>query len=153
MRDAALYQEKEAQLTQEKNALLFETERIRQELEHMRSNAIAASNYVVFARDNFMAAPDKRKREIAHALGIKYIFYGKEKEIELEIDPLLLELVRYAKALKTPLEAAKSGSDKEKKPAFAGFVPSGGPKGSLLEVPDRLWELLKMSSFPNLSFA
>ena len=153
MRDAELYQEKEAQLTQEKNALLLETERVRQELEHMRSNAMAASNYVVFARDHFMMAPAKRKREIAHALGIKYVFYGKEKEIELEIDPLLLELVRYAKALKPSFEVAKSGSDKEKKPAFAGFIPSGGAQGSLFEVSTTLLELLRKSYFPNLKLS
>ena len=150
MRDERLYKEKESALTHERNTLLFETERIRQELEHMRSNAMAASNYIVFARENFMAAPDKRKREIAHALGINYIFCGKEKEIELEIHPLLLELVRYAKALKPSFEVAKSGYDKQKEPAKVGSVPSGGPKGTLLEVPERLWELLKMSSFPDL---
>ena len=150
MQDARLYKEKETQLIEQRNDLLLETERMRQELEHMRANAMAASNYVVFARENFKVADVARKREIAHALGIKYVFYGTEKKIDLEIKPLLVEIVKYARGLEAPFEVAKSGSCKQKEPIKIGSVRSGGPKGSLLEVPDKLWELLKMSSFPDL---
>ena len=72
-------------------------DRCRNELEPMRANAMAAFNYIVFARDTFMVSSDKRKRETANALGTSYVFYGKEKEIRLHVHPLLTELVKYTR--------------------------------------------------------
>ena len=93
----------------------------------MRANAMAASNYVVFARDNFMVCSDERKREIAHALGTRYVFYGREKEIALDVDPLLVELVKFANQLKPALELTKIGSAKEKPGDSSPGLSSGGP--------------------------
>jgi DNA invertase Pin-like site-specific DNA recombinase len=127
MRDETLYKEKEVELTTERNNLVINTEKARNELEKMRANAMAASNYIVFARDNFMVASDERKREIAHALGIKYVFFGRDKKIELEINPLLIETVKFAKEIQKALELAKSGSTKEKASDFSLALSVGGP--------------------------
>lgn len=70
---------------------------------------------------------DQRKREIAHALGTKYLFYGKEKIIALELHPLLVEVVKFARGLEPALELTKSGSKQEKTDLFKGSVPYGGP--------------------------
>ena len=127
MRDEKLYKTKEEEITSKKNDLVVEVEKCRRELETMRANAMSSSNYVVFARDNFMVGGMERKREIAHALGVKYLFYGKEKEIDVEVHPLLLELVNFAYQLEKPLAVDEIGSDKQKEPNKVGSVPYGGP--------------------------
>ena len=73
-----------------------------------------------------MVSSDKRKREIVHAVGTSYVFYGKEKEIRLQVNPLLTELVKYTRKVQNSLELAKIGSDKQKKPILIGSVPFGG---------------------------
>ena len=82
--------------------------------------------------------------------GIRMFCMMNEKRIDVEISPLLVEIVKYANLIESSLEVTKTGSGKQKEPTFAGSVPSGGPKGRELEVPVGLWELLKGSSFPNL---
>ena len=94
----------------------------------MRANAIATSNYVVFARDNFMISSDKRKREIAHALGTAYLFNGKEKRLDLQIHPLLLEVVKFTREIQASCELAESGSGKEKTGDNSPVLSFGGPK-------------------------
>lgn len=136
MRDEQLYREKEVELTKERNNLVAEVEKMRNELERMRANAMAASNFVVFARDNFKIASEERKREIAHALGIRYVFYGKEKEIELEIHPLLVEIVTFAREAASSFALAESGYTKEKTGVLAPALSSGGPQE--IRTPDPL---------------
>jgi site-specific DNA recombinase len=128
MKDERLYKEKEEELTGERNGLVIKVDGCRTELEKMRANAIAASNYIVFARDNFMVAKDRRKREIAHALGTTYTFYGKEKEIEITVDPLLVEVVKYAKEVRISLALEFLGSDKQKIGTLQPEVLPGGPE-------------------------
>lgn len=99
MRDEKMYKDKEATLVKQRNDLLTKGKDCRDELDKMRANAMAASNYSVFARDNFMLAKDERKREIAHSLGFTYKLYGREKKIEVEVHPLLMEVVSFAKQL------------------------------------------------------
>lgn len=103
------------------------------ELDKMRANAMAASNYVVFARDNFMLAKDERKREIAHSLGFTYKFYGREKKIEVEVHPLLVEVVGFAKHLEKALELEITGYTKEKTGSLQPALSSGGPTCPKLE--------------------
>jgi hypothetical protein len=128
MHDEATYKTKELALTTERSNLIVEVDTCRNELEHMRANAIAASNYVVFARDNFMVSSDSRKREIAHALGTEYLFNGKEKTLDLQVHPLLLEVVKFTREVQASCELEKSGSNKEKTGDFAPVLSSGGPK-------------------------
>ena len=131
MKDRKLYQEKETELTTKRNELLVNANSARNELETMRANAMAASNYIVFARDNFMVADDERKREIAHALGVKYTFYGREKKIEVDIDPLLIETVKFSEEAQKSLALTEidysTGYTKEKTGLLQPVLSFGGP--------------------------
>ena len=153
MRDPVAYKAKEDKLVAERNRLVIAVERCRTDLERMRANAMAASNYIIFARDNFMVGSDERKREIAHALGTQYVFYGREKRIELEVHPLLLELVKFANLIKSSLEPTKSGSTKEKPGDFSPGLSSGGPGTRKLSIPKQLLELLRTAYFPDLGLS
>lgn len=127
MTDAETYKAKESELVNERNILLLATQAKRNELERMRENAKAAANYVVYARGNFIASGDAHKRRIAHALGSQYIFYGKEKEITVQVHPLLTEFVAFANLIKHSLEVVKAGYSKQKQPTFEKLVVYGGP--------------------------
>jgi site-specific DNA recombinase len=95
--DEVRYRAMEVELNGKKNSLLLETAKLRQELETMRGNAVAACHYLKFARDCFQVADVVKKREIAHALCLGYKLYGKEKRLEAEVHPLLPEVVRFAR--------------------------------------------------------
>lgn len=104
IRDESRYKALESEILETKNNLTIEVEKSQAELAKARANALAAGNYIKFARDRFMAATPSRKREIAHALGCKYLFYGIEKKIVIEVHPLLVEVVKFAKQVEASLE-------------------------------------------------
>lgn len=128
----AAHRQKEEGIRATRDKLLGEGSSCRDELERMRANAVAASNYVTFARDNFSIATDQRKREIAHALGIKYTFYGREKQIALELNPLLVETVKFMRQVETSLalteNAPATAYTKEKTGDKTPVLSFGGPK-------------------------
>jgi site-specific DNA recombinase len=95
--DEVRYRSMEAELNAKKNNLLLETAKLRQELETMRGNAVAACHYLKFAQGCFQVSDAVKKREIAHALCLGYKLYGKEKRLEAEVHPLLREVVRFAR--------------------------------------------------------
>ena len=130
MSDEATYKTKENELTTQRDALVTEVEKCRSELDRMRANAIGSANYVSYAKQNFLTADDKHKREIAHALGTNYVFYGKEKKIALEIHPLLEELVKYTKEMAKGLEPALTGCVNKKEPGLNGSLLYGGRYGT-----------------------
>ena len=76
-------------------------------MEQIRANAIAATDYVTFARDNFGASNDVQKLEIAHALGVKYVFYGRCKKSALELHSLMIETVKFVKELQSVLRLSE----------------------------------------------
>jgi site-specific DNA recombinase len=151
--DEELYQQKEKEIRNSRDKLLLNGDQCRNDLERMRANAMAASNYVVFARDNFVAAEDRRKREIAHALGIKYSFYGREKEIRLELHPLLVETVKFVQKTEAALALREKGLTKGKTGDCNPALAFGGPYGRLLELPTNLLRMLRESDFHNFYFA
>jgi len=153
MRDPVAYKAKEDRLVAERSRLVIEVERCRTDLERMHANAVAASNYVVFARDNFLVCADIRKREIAHALGTRYVFYGKSKELALEVHPLLVEFVKFASQCRGPIELRKSGSTKENPGDISPGLSSGGPDTRFFEVPATLWNALRAGDFRDLGLS
>ena len=76
-------------------------------MERIQANAIAAANYVTFARDNFGASNDVQKLEIAQVLGVKYILYGRGKKIALELHSLLIETVKFVNELQSVLRLSE----------------------------------------------
>ena len=75
---------------------------------------MAASNNTGFARDNYIVSTDKRKCEIAHTPSTNYLFYGKEKEIRIQIHPSLTELVKYTMEVQESPVLEKINFDKQK---------------------------------------
>ena len=93
--DEARYQAMEADIAKQKRKLLLKIGACRDEMEQMRANAQASFQYLQYAKENFLAGDPKRKREIAKALAVEYMFYGREKKIDIALKPLLVEVVRY----------------------------------------------------------
>lgn len=152
IQDEEIYQRKEAEIKKERGMSLEEGDRLRSELERMRANAVAAANYLSFARDAFAVANDELKRELAHALGVKYVFYGREKVIALELNPLLVETVKYVRQIKRSLEPTKVRSGTTELGSRKPAVSFGGPSAKLFELPFNLRETLRKNSFPILSW-
>jgi hypothetical protein len=68
------------------------------------------------------------------------------------VDPLLVNLVRYANDIKASFEPLGTGCGKQKKAPKGGSSQYGGPYGKELEVPVSLWEALKGPPFPAFDF-
>jgi site-specific DNA recombinase len=132
IRDESRYKQLEGEILSTKNDLTCEVEKSQSELATMRANALAAGNFIMFARDKFMTANVSKKREIAHALGFTYKFYGIEKDIALEVHPILVEVVKFAKQSETTLELKSrylaTGSNKQKTSLLQPVSSSGGSK-------------------------
>ncbi|MBA2677879.1 MAG: hypothetical protein H0U76_05730 [Ktedonobacteraceae bacterium] len=133
--DEARYQAMEAKLLQEKQSLLLKAGACRDGLERMRANTQASFSYLRYARDHFLVGDAKRKREIAHALAVEYVFYGREKRLEIALKPLLTEVVQYAEEVAIAQENAASASISTKKGAKKAlkqpaFEPQGISSGS-----------------------
>jgi hypothetical protein len=150
MTDPVRYQTREKELTAERNRLLLEADRSRNELEHCRQNARSAASYICYARDQFMIGDLRKKREIAHALGIEYVFYGKERLMKVKVNPILLEVVKFAHEKIGSLELPEigSGSGQEGTKLAQCFV--GGPAEAIIDLPETLLLALREPLFPNL---
>jgi len=142
--DEARYQAMEAKLLQEKQSLLLKAGACRDELERMRANTQASFSYLRYARDHFLVGDARRKREIAHALAVEYVFYGREKRLEIALKPLLTEVVQYAEEVAIARENAafsiistkKDAKKALKQPVFEPQVfGSGSSKLSEKSVP------------------
>ncbi len=131
MRDENRYKAMEAEIMKEKNNLIVQAEKAQAELAKARANAIAAGNFIKFARTEFMIAEPERKREIAHSLSFKYLFYGHEKKLEIEVHPILTEVVKFIKENEPALELQRkrfaTGSDKQKTSLLQPVSSFGGP--------------------------
>ena len=96
MTDEGRYQAMEAKLAKEKQDLLLKAGACRDELGRMRANAEAGFRYLRSARNSFLVGDVRRRREIAKVLADEYVFFGREKRVEITLKPLLAEVVRYA---------------------------------------------------------
>lgn len=130
-KDENRYKAQRAKIIDRRDKLTIEAAKAHAELERARANAIAAGNFIKFARTEFMIALPERKREIAHALGFTYTFYGREKKLEIEVHPILVEVVKFIKANEPALELQRrrftTGSDKQKTGLLQPISSFGGP--------------------------
>lgn len=94
--DEDRYRATEAKLAKEKQDLLLKAGACRDELGRMRANAEAGFRYLRYARNSFLVGDARRRREIAKVLAEEYVFFGREKRVEIKLKPLLVEVVRYA---------------------------------------------------------
>jgi hypothetical protein len=110
----------------QKNNLTFETARIRGQATRMKQNLERALLFLGNAREEMSVQTKRRRKEIAKALATSYSFDGRNKSIEINIHPLLKELVTFARDMGR-IEPPESSSHKQKEPAFIKPVLFGGP--------------------------
>lgn len=115
MTDKDRYKRMEAELQKERERLVLETARCRDELDAMWAAARHSCHFLRFARSRFLVSEAAQKREIARALATEYVLFGPERRIEIRLHPLLEEVVRFANTLerKDGLEM-KVGQETEK---------------------------------------
>ena len=164
MTDEARYKEMETTLQNERSKLVMAVAECQSEFEKMRANAIHCCNYIKYARAQFQVSDLARKREIAHALGIKYLFYGKEKKITVQLHPLLVEMVKFADEISLALsqegrttdfgafELQERGSESIQSDTLRDPVLDGRTERTIFEVPSTLLELLRSTCFPIIQF-
>lgn len=131
--DRARYRELQLK---ERNAIStasFALERARNEASLMRTNAERASRFLANAREAFASNQFTSKRAIIAALATRLTFYGIEKRIDIDVHPLLSQMVRHATSLKPPFEPPVSGFRSTIKPPLAKAVLSGRPNSDGIE--------------------
>lgn len=132
-----------------KSKLRIETAKVQGRLTTMRSNLDGAFKFLRKAQEEFQIPDERRKKELASAMASSYVFDGKTKAIHIQIHPILVGLVSYARKI-SGLEPQESGSEIQKEQAFMKPVLFGGDKRSSLEPPEELIQTLESTSFPNL---
>lgn len=136
------YLEHLAALKAERERFTVRAEGTRLTLDEARESAHNTARFILRAKKAFLDSDEKTKREIVMALATGYKFYGREKKIELTLDPLLDGMVRFARTRATSaqpvvrtsgfsenglFEVAETSSETKKNaPAREAFF-SGGP--------------------------
>lgn len=146
--DEGVYKEKEAQLLKERNDLRMGIERSLEDLEHVRAQARAGFHFVKLARDSFLLAGAQRKKEIALALGVRYVL--TERELAVSLDPLLEEIVHFVDEIMVKLEPGVRGSESYYRPSFSQEFKIGRAARSELEPSQSLVKALRGGRFPIL---
>ena len=128
-----------------------------------------AGYFVTHARAAFLGGDPPRRREIVQALATGYRFFGPERRIEIELDPLLAELVTYARDLAVPpsgeavrqeacgaslpVEPPGNGSQTQETAPARAAVSSGRPEWTQVDVaavPERLIRLCLSKCFSRI---
>lgn len=146
--DEAVYREKEAELLKERNDLQLTIAKTLEGMEHIRAQARAGFHFVKLARDNFMLADPQRKKEIALALGVRYVL--TERQLSVSLDPLLEEIVRYVDKIMVKLEPGIRGSESRYRASFSSSFSFGRDTRLILEPPAGLILALTQGLFPVL---
>ena len=68
-------------------------------IEEAGQSAENAARFIHHARKGFLEGTVDMKREIVGALATGYKFYGREKRLEIDLNPLLAALVRYTHSI------------------------------------------------------
>ncbi len=163
--DRRRYEELESKELGALNELALGVESACDELGRMRENARRARDFAAFSKSDFVGASPERRRALARALGVEYRFYGREKRIEVEADPLLLEFASFGRAAGWPLEPGRRRSRRLKQASRGETLVSGGrpwdvieplpkeePCADGAELPDSLVEALRGPLFADLNW-
>lgn len=147
--DEVRYKEMENRERTRKIEITMEIERIKNEAERMRLNLERGKKFLSDAHDEFDDDQPRRAKELCRSLATDYIFDGRAKTIEIQIHPILKEMVKYARSI-DQLESPKNGSRKEKEPTSDKSVLFGGRTRRQIEPPASLLDALKGELFPDL---
>jgi DNA invertase Pin-like site-specific DNA recombinase len=139
--DSDRYRDMEKTALAEKQRLRLALDEQAEESERMLQNLARAVDYIKTGPERFVKAKPERKRTIAQALG-EFSFYGKEKRIDVEIRPILREVVSFARTLLEPLEPSQSGSRSKDKAVHLERLYLGRTETSGLELPEPLLRAL-----------
>lgn len=150
MTDPARYKKREKELNAERIAIVQETERSRDEMEHCRQNARRATQYACYAHNDFMIGDMRKKREIAHAVGLEYLFYGRERRMEVKVRRLLEEVVKFAQQKIASFEVTNSGFGSRKSGTFLTLCSTGRTSEAVLELPESLLSALREPLLPDV---
>jgi site-specific DNA recombinase len=144
--DPNRYRELELKELTRKNELLLAQTNLRSQAETTEKNLSRSLSFLVSVRSALKQGDQKRKKEICRALATSYVFDGRSKTIEIEIHPLLKELVSFARHF-SALEPGENGSDKQRKLPLVDAVFVGGEFRDGLECFASMHELLKNGLF------
>ncbi|MBS1714914.1 MAG: recombinase family protein [Armatimonadetes bacterium] len=110
--------------------------------EGMMTQNLDASVRLIRLAGNWLGNSDAAlKKQVAHECG-RLLFFGVEKRVELEVRPLLKDIVSFIEDQRGSFEPPEMGSQSNKKAALQRQVCFGGPKHSGVEVPQSLLDLL-----------
>ena len=135
--DDARYQAKEKELVATVNGLRLSVDRTQQQMEHTRQVVGNALNFRQHAREQFLIGDLAKRREIARALGVRYVL--SDKTVYIELNPLLTpmqiqpdgeENAAENRAILEIFEPLKTGSDSTKKTFSGEKVPFGWDPGT-----------------------
>ena len=132
-----------------KREITMEIERIKSEGERMRLNLDRGKKFLENARDELDDEQPRRTKELCRSLATDYLFDGRAKTIEIQIHPILKEMVKYTRKIDR-LEPPKRGSSKQKEPTYEKSVLFGGRTRRRLEPQTALLDALKGELFPDL---
>ena len=145
MSDETMYKQTEQELVSEHNKVSLEIKRTQDLDTHMRGQAAGGLAYAEAAFQAFSVAPPALKKEITTALGMKYELKGRE--LTIDIDPLLTELVGFAEQIKAKLEPASVGNQSHYQASSTTLNSFGRGAQALLEPSKSLIDALKASLF------
>lgn len=143
------YRQMEQRELDKKTSLMFESERIRGQAERMQQNLERGLHFLAHAQEEFHIPEKRRRKEIASALATSYSFDGINKSIEIQVHPILRELVIFARKV-AGIEPLESRFQNQKEPAFVKPVLFGGTEHSSIEPGIELLEALAGTPFPCL---
>jgi hypothetical protein len=131
------YMQRKLHLQEEINRLRLEVAASEEEFQRITQTAENAFRFAAHSREVFLLGGVKERREIARALGIRYLF--NQGEVTIELHPALQAVYDIKKSMHEKLqetafiEPLKNGSDNKKDGSFKPSVPLGWPSGTLYE--------------------
>lgn len=130
--DPKRYKELEKDLLCKQGSAVLDQQDCDDHFEALSRNLDRAIEFLKTGFQRFAFASPERQGPIVKALG-SFVFFGREKKIEVEVRPILRELVSFAKEVANSLEGACNGSQSKNKTAFEQQFCFGGPEPSGLE--------------------
>jgi DNA invertase Pin-like site-specific DNA recombinase len=151
--DDALFQAKQQELQARVGGLRLEVGRTQERLDRTRRTVEDALVFRQRAREQFLVGDAQKRREIARALAVRYVYDSRSGEVFIELNPLLAYMAATSPAASaametTPVDGADSherhagfpliepletGSRSAKGAAPCETVPPGWPDGTDIE--------------------
>ena len=121
--DTAMYQTKEASLKLAIGQMRMEVSKVQSQLDETRRTVENAIAFSETAHLRFQNGGIFERREVARLLGVRYVL--QDRQIEIELTPILRELNQITRGISAGIEPLKSGSGKTKRTASTNAVLHG----------------------------